>query len=368
MDFWIIFSKLAILLFIAYTSVQTATGHQAWTVLALLIYVCINIAQHTFKNDNLRKCLQGLSIVLSLGSYLFVYPLFCLVLPLSLVELTASFSCKKVILLLISLLPIFYIQEMLRPIYGLTAIFCWMLFCIVSHSKEKWTKNEMQLDGMRRQLEQLTKRLNENTEFIRQSEYTFRLEERNRISQEIHDKIGHSMTGALIQMEAAKRLIDTDKNKAEELLQNAISISKDGIENIRLTLKNLKPPTEQIGVHRLKLLIDDFDAKNLFQTILIHEGNLDVITPIQWKIIHENVTEALTNAMKYSKATQVSVGIKVLNKIIRVEIKDNGIGSGQVTKGLGILGMEERTASVDGTIIIDSSNGFSVTVLLPLTI
>ncbi len=76
-----------------------------------------------------------------------------------------------------------------------------------------------------------------NKEYIRQSEYTFKLEERNRLSQEIHDKIGHSMTGALIQMEAAKRLMGIDKEKSAELLQNAIHISKDGIESIRITLK-----------------------------------------------------------------------------------------------------------------------------------
>ena len=84
--------------------------------------------------------------------------------------------------------------------------------------------------------------LRENKEFIRQSEYTYKLEERNRLSQEIHDKIGHSMTGALIQLEAAKRVLDIDKEKASELLQNAINISKDGIENIRLTLKASSRP------------------------------------------------------------------------------------------------------------------------------
>ncbi|MCV5791418.1 histidine kinase dimerization/phosphoacceptor domain-containing protein, partial [Escherichia coli] len=97
----------------------------------------------------------------------------------------------------------------------------------------------------------------ENKEYIRQSEYTFKLEERNRLSQEIHDKIGHSMTGALIQMEAAKRLMEIDKEKSAELLQNAIYISKDGIESIRITLKNMKPPTEQIGIHRMKLFIEE---------------------------------------------------------------------------------------------------------------
>lgn len=67
-------------------------------------------------------------------------------------------------------------------------------------------KLEMQNDKMRKDIQRLTKSLNENKDYIRQSEYTFKLEERNRLSQEIHDKIGHSMTGALIQMEAKKEI------------------------------------------------------------------------------------------------------------------------------------------------------------------
>ena len=59
-------------------------------------------------------------------------------------------------------------------------------------------------------------------------------------------------------MEAAKRLMEIDKEKSAELLQNAIYISKDGIESIRITLKNMKPPTEQIGIHRMKLFIENF--------------------------------------------------------------------------------------------------------------
>ena len=237
------------------------------------------------------------------------------------VELSAGFIGKKVTLLLISLLPILYMDEALQPIYGLVAVLSFMMFAVTSIYGDKLVKNEAQIDRMRKKLQQLTKQINENTEYIRQSEYTFKLEERNRISQEIHDKIGHSMTGALFQMEAAKRLLETDQRKATELLQNAINISKEGIENIRLTLKNMKPPTEQVGIHRLKLLFDDFNAKQQFKTRLTYEGNLDIITPIQWKIIHENVTEALTNAMKYSHATQVSVDLKVLNKMVRVRGK-----------------------------------------------
>lgn len=251
-------------------------------------------------------------------------------------------------------------------IYTLMALLNFLIYMMSEHYTARLSKLEAQEDKMRLAIQKLTKQLNENEEFIRQSEYTIKLEERNRLSQVIHDKIGHSMTGALIQMEAAKRLIEKDNEKVKELLQNAITISKSGIENIRVALKNLKPPAEQMGINRLRLLIDEFSSKHHLHTPFVFKGRLESITPIQWKIIQENVFESLTNALKYSNATEISIEIHVLNKMIKVEVKDNGQGAVKFKKGLGIMGMEERTAAINGKIIADGTNGFSVTMLLPI--
>src|SRR5699024_6712129 len=113
--------------------------------------------------------------------------------------------------------------------------------------------NEAEKDVLRLNQQRLMRRLHENDTFMKQSAYTFKLEERNRISQEIHDEIGHAITGALIQMEATKKLMTINPEKAEELLQNAIGITQDGIERIRYTLKDMKPSTKQVGINQLKL-------------------------------------------------------------------------------------------------------------------
>jgi signal transduction histidine kinase len=366
MEVWLLISKLTLLFFIAFNSLQANTTHVSWIVFSFLLYFCINITLYILKYPMIKRILLLLSITLSIVSYETVQPLLIILLPLSIVEIMNEFIEKKIIIFLFSMLPVFYIHESLYALYILVAAMSFFLFSITVKYENLYGKSEFLIDNMRKKIQKLTKNLTENNDFIRQSEYTFKLEERNRISQEIHDKIGHSMTGALIQMEAAKKLLESDINKSAELLQNAINISKDGIENIRMTLKNMKPPVEQVGIHRMKLFIDEYPAKHHIQTLFTHDGNLDIISPIQWKIIHENVAEALTNTMKYSSATIVSVDIKVLNKIIRVEVKDNGIGAEKITKGLGIIGMEERTASIGGNIIVDSSDGFSVTSLLPI--
>jgi signal transduction histidine kinase len=313
----------------------------------------------------MKKVVILLSIIFNLISYRFVDPLFILFLPMNFCELASFYTRARWKVLVFLLIPLFFIKESVVLLFILVAVYSFVIFTMAEIYSSRLTKLEGQMDEMRKDMQRLTKRLNENNEYIRQSEYTFKLEERNRLSQVIHDQIGHSMTGALIQMEATKRLIQKDQEKAVELLQNAINISKAGIENIRITLKNMKPSTEQMGIHRLKLFLDDFEVKHHIKTPFVFNGNLDIITQIQWKVIHENITEALTNAMKYSDASIISIEIQVLNAIVKVVVKDNGKGVQKIKKGLGIIGMEERAASIDGTIIVDGTDGFSVTMLLP---
>jgi signal transduction histidine kinase len=366
MEFWIIISKFILLVYLAARFVHFDHINISWIVFSFLIYLCINIAIYIVKRPMPKRIVILLALIFIFVSYYFVDPLFILLFPLNLCELASQYIRTKWKVLLLLLIPSFFIKENMILVYGLTAIFNFMIFTILEQYTSRLEKLENQMDKMRKDTQKLTKSLNENNEYIRQSEYTFKLEERNRLSQEIHDKIGHSMTGALIQMEASKRLIEKDKEKAIELMQNAINISKAGIENIRITLKNIKPPTEQMGIHRLKLFLDDFEAKNHIQTPLVFKGHLEAITPIQWKIIQENITEALTNAMKYSDASSISTEIIVLNAIVKIVVKDNGKGVEKMKKGLGIIGMEERTASINGKIIVDGTNGFSVTMLLPV--
>ncbi|MEH7418648.1 sensor histidine kinase [Neobacillus drentensis] len=367
MELWIIFSKLIIILYLSFLYVQAETSNLAWIVLSILVYISMNITLYLVRLEKVKIVIHLASMLIIFISFRQVNSLFVLLLPNHFYELAWPFFDKKWLLLVVGFLPVFIVPQ-LQASYVLIALFCFVVYFMTSHYSKKLIKYESTLDKMRVDMQRLSKSLNENKEYIKQSEYTYRLEERNRISQQIHDSIGHSMTGALIQMEAAKTLLAIDQLKAAELLQNAINISKEGIEDIRITLKNMKPPTEQIGLQRLKLFIEEFSIQHQIRIPFVYKGNIDLIAPIQWKIIAENITEAFTNSLKYSGASEISINIRVLNKLIRVEVRDNGkgIGSGKVVKGLGIVGMEERTASIKGTVIVDGTNGFSVTTLLPI--
>jgi signal transduction histidine kinase len=138
------------------------------------------------------------------------------------------------------------------------------------------------------------------------------------------------------------------------------------MESVRLTLRNIKPPSEQIGINKLKLILNEFEVNSQIGTDILYIGDLNKISYNHWNIINSNIKEALTNILKYSKASKVKIKVQILNKLIKVEIVDNGIGSISIKKGIGIIGMEERCGNVNGKIIVDGSNGFSIIMLLPL--
>lgn len=359
--------KAALLVFAAGQSLSSETSVTPWFILSVLVYLCTNLLFYILHKESLRPAVAVLSIAVVIVSYPD-YPLMILLLPVHLYELASVVGGKQgVTSSVLMLIPLALLPREPMFLYLFIAAVTLIYFVVLHGYGSKLRGHRSELDRMSGELERLHVRLQENDEFLRQTEYTLKLEERNRMSQHIHDNIGHAMTSALIQMEAAKRLIKNDPDKSSLLLDNAIHISKEGIESIRFDLKRMKPPTEQMGVNRMKLFIDEFSAKHPIRTAFSYEGNIDFITPIHWRIIQENTKEALTNTLKYAEATAVSIHVQVLPTLIKATVADNGRGHAKIVKGIGIVGMEERTAAVGGKIIVDGSRGFSVTTLIPYT-
>ncbi|SHE88132.1 hypothetical protein SAMN05444392_104108 [Seinonella peptonophila] len=359
--------KGIILIFIILHTIQVSLQDLPKIILALLIMICINLGIEIVKDRRWKLTLLIVSTVVSFVLSQNVYQWLILFIPIHICEYIFEYIKQKWVQLIILIAPFFFISTRQEQfIFGLILIFSLIIFQMRKQYEEHLLKHETINDQLRHESQVLKKQLILSNQYLKQSEYTIKLEERNRLSQMIHDQVGHAIAGSLIQLKAMKMLKDSDQEKATELLQNAIHILSEGLDTIRATLKNIKPKTEQLGIHQIRLMLDKFSSTFPLQNSFHFQGNIEKISAIHWKIIYENLVECLTNTMKYSKATTVSVKIHVLNKLIKIEMKDNGVGVSKVKKGLGIQGMEERAAKVHGTIIVDGSHGFSVTMLFPL--
>jgi signal transduction histidine kinase len=81
------------------------------------------------------------------------------------------------------------------------------------------------------------------------------------------------------------------------------------------------------------------------------------------------IAEALTNAAKHARASTVSVQIEVAGDVLLLEVRDDGAGGGDYSRGTGLAGIKDRVEALGGRIFLDSppGAGTNLRVQLPLT-
>lgn len=248
-------------------------------------------------------------------------------------------------------------------IYSLI-IYLYMNALYQKEISEKELKNSYKIE--REENYKLMEKLSYMDNYRKHTNTMAQINERNYIAQSLHDKLGHSVTSSIMQLQVSKAMIDKDKEISLEYLNSAIENLSDGMDDIRLVLRNLKPQEEIIGIESIRTLLSEFKHNSGVATLLNVSGDIAVIESNIWIVIEDNLKEALTNSYKYSNATKFEMIIEVYNKFIRVDIKDNGDGVKKISKGLGLRGMEERVKTIDGTISFLSNNGFSISMIIRL--
>lgn len=366
MEIWIIFNKFFILLFVSTLYAAEAHGGFRYILLVMILYLCINISIYIVKSPLFRKALILLSVFISYAGYLHFGDFFLMLMICNIYEFILMYSEFWVISAVVSLIPSLIIKGRTRLEYIILAFLSLIIFILKLKSEKKLNLLTEELDRLKEKNYSLNMDIRREEEHKQQIKYVAQLEERNKLSQEIHDEVGHTLSASLMQLEAVKLIIDSNPEKAKELLQNIISVLREGMNNIRLTLRRVKPTSEQMGINRLKLLTEEFQAANHITVMVAYSGELENINYEQWKVIYDNSVEAMTNTLKYAHASVIKINIQVLNKLVKLQIEDNGIGCFKITKGLGLKGIEERCANVGGKVIIDGSRGFSVIALLPM--
>jgi signal transduction histidine kinase len=366
MENWIIPSKLIILFYCIFRYVTIEPNNVAAVVAFTLIYISITVIFYIIKNVKYRWFIIFISIVLCITYFQFVNVIFIFLVPVSIFELVFTISNNLGLSITLSITPVLLLKGSTLLDYILISSLCFIIYMLAYnfHSRSELLLKEN--DEMREKLHFLALKIDKNKDYENQIKYSSQLEERNKMAQYLHDRLGHTISGSLIQLEAAKLFVDLDSDKSKDILQKVIDILREGMDSIRLTLKNIKPAVEQLGINRIKLTLDEYTLNHNIKTALLHRGNLELIPHSHWKIIDESLTEALTNTLKYSNATLISISIEVLNKLVKAEIKDNGEGTKDIKKGLGLNGIEERSSTVNGKVIIDSTEGFSIILLLPI--
>jgi signal transduction histidine kinase len=366
MEGWIILYEFSVLIYCISNYCQSGMNNSTFAISMVLSYICLKVTYYIFSKSKYKDIMLIVILILIVFQYIYVYNLIILILPINIYMLMKKKRKHKWTSITVIIISAYFINYDILQEYVLVAILGYLVYTLVNISTSKIQRLAFENEKLKTKNNILFNKLNMDAQFHTQLKDMSQLEERNKIAQEIHDNIGHVLSGALIQLEAAKLLLGVDIPKSESIIQGSINVLREGMNNIRNTLKNIKPPSEELGISKLKLLVKEFSLSSGIASNFLYKGNIVKITTRQWKLIYDNINEALTNAMKYSKASKVIVNIEIHNKIIKLEVKDNGVGCAAVIKGLGIAGMEERIENEGGQVIIDGAQGFSIISIIPI--
>lgn len=191
------------------------------------------------------------------------------------------------------------------------------------------------------------------------------LEERARLSQTLHDKLGHNINGSIYQLEAVKLLVEKEPETSRSMVQGVIDQLRTGMDEIRSILRRERPEKYKLAVAQLQRLCQECREMGI-EAELITKGNLSGVPENYLEIILDNGVEAVSNTLKYAHCSKIEIEIIVMNQMVRCSISDNGIGCAQIEEGMGIAGMRRRVRSVNGILDFSTEAGFTINMLLPM--
>jgi signal transduction histidine kinase len=199
-------------------------------------------------------------------------------------------------------------------------------------------------------------------------EYASTHRERLRITREIHDIVGYTLTNQTMVLQAATLLLDHDHRKLRELLASAEESARTGLQDVRQALRQLRMDAEKrpAFINRVDQLCRTFERATSVIVQLTGAQTPDSLPPEVEHVLYRIVQEGLTNVFLHGKATQVSVGLRMDEAGLSLRLADNGLGAEQVTEGIGLAGMRERLAPFGGTLDYEgSAYGFTVRAWIP---
>ncbi|MBM6840059.1 sensor histidine kinase [[Clostridium] spiroforme] len=184
--------------------------------------------------------------------------------------------------------------------------------------------------------------------------------ERKRISREIHDTLGHALTGILAGVDACRVLINIDTDKTKKQLDIVSDVVRQGIKDVRGSLNKLRPGAlEETSLKvALEKMIKEFEEVSKLKIDFYYEWDRVDLEKTKEDIIFRIIQESITNALRHGKATEVEINMFNDDYKYMLVIQDNGVGCQEIHYGYGLKQMQERVAILDGKISFIGDNGF----------
>lgn len=198
--------------------------------------------------------------------------------------------------------------------------------------------------------------------------------ERERISRDMHDVLGHTLSLILLKVDLATRVAHEDPDRTVRELADVERITRETLEEVRQTLKG----------YRTRTLQDEFELAKQTLTIagLSVSATFDPpqLAPEREQALCLALREGVTNIVRHARATRGALSVAVSSGHCVMIIEDDGeqcpgdaTDSGakppaaRAPRGDGLQGIRERIARLGGAVAADTGRGMRLTITLPIS-
>jgi signal transduction histidine kinase len=197
-------------------------------------------------------------------------------------------------------------------------------------------------------------------------------EERRRLSRELHDEVGQSLSALAVDLAGLRASSQGAAPDVAERLSDAHRLAVRTVASVRNMALSLRPSMlDDLGlVPALAWQAREVSRRSGIDVHVTADDVPETLPDELRTCVYRCVQEALANCVQHSRAGRVQVTVRLAAGDILASVVDDGVGfDPRVTKGLGLLGIEERVEPLGGTVQVDSApgRGTVVTVRLPLT-
>ena len=241
--------------------------------------------------------------------------------------------------------------------------------CLLIHYREKCADQNEQMSRLDNALSKIAKSNLGYQNYANEASMRSELEERQRITREIHDIIGYTFTNNIMMLEAAISKIRKDPEKVQQLISLARENATTGLEKIRNSLYHLRAadPIQLTSIDRFHKLIGIFQIATDIEVVEEYGNSPNQFGDEIESFIYYFIQETLTNAFRHGEATRIRVRFFHAERGLIISVLDNGRGASDIKEGIGIAGMKERLAGLGGILkVARRSPGFELLAEIPL--
>jgi two-component system sensor histidine kinase DesK len=192
-------------------------------------------------------------------------------------------------------------------------------------------------------------------------EHMARIAERERISRDLHDLLGHSLSLIALKAELAGKLVERDAAACRSEIHDIETAARNALSEVRAAVTGYRQSglSGALASARASLAAANVELQEDVQ-------RLD-LAPSKEHVLALALCEAVTNVVRHAKATRCRLALALEDGMAVLRVADDGAGTAHgLKRGNGLTGMQERAAAAGGTLSINAGAGLTLELRLPM--